>query len=254
MSSASAELSNENVESGTDHKVTEFARYVMGDIDLDPASSQYWNYHTVKAKRFYSKEDDGLKQRWFGRTFLNPPGTTDDDRILGSLPRLFWERGLGHWSAGLLVCQFFVGFNMSQLQVIQGSPAHPLQFPTLFPDERLDYLERPWEDVPDPTGALIDRHVSGCTGDGGLRKCKKACKFGKPKTMKRMLAGPPRKQGAPPRPSYITFVPPREGGPVDPRPMLGRFFEGAADRTLGYVPGVVVGPLLDEQRAKFVPL
>jgi hypothetical protein len=48
------------------------AREVMGDIDLDPASCAKAN-KTVKAKEFYSEDDDGLNRDWYGRVFLNPP-------------------------------------------------------------------------------------------------------------------------------------------------------------------------------------
>lgn len=48
------------------------ARVVMGSIDVDPASSEIAN-RTVRAERYYTKEEDGLKQSWNGNVWLNPP-------------------------------------------------------------------------------------------------------------------------------------------------------------------------------------
>lgn len=53
--------------------VVEAARNVMGSIDLDPFSSKEANAR-IKAKKFYSKEDDALSLDWEGSTvFINPP-------------------------------------------------------------------------------------------------------------------------------------------------------------------------------------
>lgn len=56
----------------TDAKFIESARKVMGSIDLDPASSAAAN-ETVRATHYFTIEDDGLKQEWTGRIWLNPP-------------------------------------------------------------------------------------------------------------------------------------------------------------------------------------
>lgn len=50
----------------------ERARQVMGGIDLDPATSQEAQ-KAVKAKKFFTVDDDGLKKQWDGRVWLNPP-------------------------------------------------------------------------------------------------------------------------------------------------------------------------------------
>jgi DNA N-6-adenine-methyltransferase (Dam) len=48
------------------------ARAVLGDIDVDPASSARAQ-QTVQARRYFDKEQNGLRQAWPGRVWLNPP-------------------------------------------------------------------------------------------------------------------------------------------------------------------------------------
>lgn len=50
----------------------EAARQAMGSIDTDPASSDIAN-QTVKAKTYFTIEDNGLICRWTGNVWLNPP-------------------------------------------------------------------------------------------------------------------------------------------------------------------------------------
>jgi phage N-6-adenine-methyltransferase len=56
----------------TPAEYVETVRKVLGVIDLDPASHEVAQ-RVVKAKKYYTKEDDGLTKEWHGRGFLNPP-------------------------------------------------------------------------------------------------------------------------------------------------------------------------------------
>jgi phage N-6-adenine-methyltransferase len=48
------------------------ARKTMGSINLDPASSDEAN-KIIKADNYFTAEKNGLKQKWFGNVWLNPP-------------------------------------------------------------------------------------------------------------------------------------------------------------------------------------
>jgi len=56
----------------TPKKYVDAARAVMGDIDIDPASSEIAN-KIVKAKIYYTIKNDGLTKSWAGRVWMNPP-------------------------------------------------------------------------------------------------------------------------------------------------------------------------------------
>lgn len=65
-------VSDDSYEWFTPQEYIEAARAVMGSIDLDPASCKEAN-KTIKAKRFYTKQDSGLDHEWVGCVWLNPP-------------------------------------------------------------------------------------------------------------------------------------------------------------------------------------
>lgn len=56
----------------TPKEFIEAARALMGEIDLDPASCAIAE-RVVQAVDWYTKDDDGLAQGWYGRVWCNPP-------------------------------------------------------------------------------------------------------------------------------------------------------------------------------------
>jgi ParB family chromosome partitioning protein len=70
----------------------EAARKAMGSIDLDPASCETAQAN-VRAKRFYSIDDDGLAKKWKGNVWMNPPYSKE-------LCAKFIDKLLSHATAG----------------------------------------------------------------------------------------------------------------------------------------------------------
>jgi hypothetical protein len=69
----------------------EAARKVLGEIDLDPASNPQANQY-VKAKEILTINEDGLKWRWRGRVWLNPP--------YGGKQKLFVAKAIADYKSG----------------------------------------------------------------------------------------------------------------------------------------------------------
>ena len=88
---------------------------MLGAIDLDPASNERANV-TVKAARFYTRDDNGLTQPWSGRVFCNPPGGKLRNK---SLTGLFWQRLMAAVDAGAIEHAIFLCFSLEALQSTQ---------------------------------------------------------------------------------------------------------------------------------------
>jgi phage N-6-adenine-methyltransferase len=56
----------------TPQEYIDSARIVMGEIDVDPASSIIAN-KIIKAKKYYTIETNGLEKKWIGKIWMNPP-------------------------------------------------------------------------------------------------------------------------------------------------------------------------------------
>ncbi len=81
-------------------KYIDLARKVMGEIDLDPASSAKANL-TVGASKYFSTEQNGLNQEWLGRVWLNPPYA--QPAIAHFVEKMVEERSAGHVTAGIML-------------------------------------------------------------------------------------------------------------------------------------------------------
>lgn len=113
---------------GTPADIVERARRVMGSINLDPCSSDYFN-QVVQAEQHYSLDDrqeDGLALPWFGNVFCNPPG---------GLVREFWRKAM----AEPYLQMIWVGFSLEQLALLADEPFHPMDFSICIPRKRLKF-------------------------------------------------------------------------------------------------------------------
>lgn len=123
------------------------AKMLMGSIDLDPASHPDANV-LIEADRFYTKEDDGMRQPWWGNVFLNPPGGLDDDGE--PLVPQFWARLTAMWALTLVQQAIWIGYSLEQLQTLQTATVRgcscvrhgsPLRFPICYPSKRIAFIE-----------------------------------------------------------------------------------------------------------------
>jgi phage N-6-adenine-methyltransferase len=76
------------------------ARSVLGEIDLDPATSKIAQ-EKIGAASYFTKQDDGLLKQWSGRVWLNPPYAQP---LIGQFVRkLIDERRDGRVTAAILL-------------------------------------------------------------------------------------------------------------------------------------------------------
>lgn len=146
-----------SVEWYTPPDVVERARDALDGIYLDPASCEFAQ-KTVRAIKWYSKEDNGLSRPWKGAVFLNPPGGR--------------EPGAAHWLRYLMQeykenrvsRAVVIGFTLEILQTMQGQGVKPSAFSICVPSRRLKYR------MPNGDGSKQPPHSSvifgiGITGD-----------------------------------------------------------------------------------------
>ena len=145
---------------GTPPTLIRLERQVLGRIDLDPASSEEWNF-TIGAARYIDAATNGLVTAWVPgaprpneldanalrpeagwdmRVHLNPPGDKRGLRVAA-----FWCALTGYYDLGWVTAACYVGFSLEQMSRLQrvGARFSPCAFPSLIPDERVPYMRTP---------------------------------------------------------------------------------------------------------------
>lgn len=133
----SAQHSSKTFEHMTPLWVVEAARKLLGDFDLDPATTVFANETRVKAKNFYT--EGALDKSWFGRVFLNPPGGRTKGRVSSSLATCFWAKLVEHYLTGEVTSAFFVMFNIEMMRTSQVARLPATSFPMIIPRKRVAY-------------------------------------------------------------------------------------------------------------------
>ena len=144
--------------------IIEMVREVLGEIDLDPASSHEAN-ERIKARHFFSQ--DGLHHSWAickqPTIFLNPPGGKIRNR---SQAVVFWDRLTQYEHAGLLGHAIFIGFSLEILQTSQterndGWWSSVGAFPFCIPAKRICFDGSGGVPQTSPTHANVIAYVPG---------------------------------------------------------------------------------------------
>lgn len=137
-----AQHSSLNDDWQTPPHIISLVHQVLGQIDIDPASSINAN-KVVKAKRIITQEEDALSlDYWIDQPsvmYLNPPGKKRGNK---SLVGLFWKKLMEHWELGLVEHAIFMGFSLEHLAVLQGYHAYSLcDFHCFIPRKRIAFVD-----------------------------------------------------------------------------------------------------------------
>lgn len=192
---------------GTPQDIVEASRHVLGGIiDLDPASSEFFNSR-VRARRFYDLNDDGLRKSWCDyfpyedndhefpvddverfSIFLNPPSgrykggklTTGNLGLCSNwINKLFWQKLLDEIQLGHVSHGIYIAYSAEQMQTTQNDCTQSvLDFPLCIPKKRLDYVDQEGTEWTQGTHASAVVYVPGLVNNSELFKSEFA-QFGK---------------------------------------------------------------------------
>jgi hypothetical protein len=134
-----------DVERYTPPEIAAAAREALGNIDLDPCTTELVNRTFIRATRFYTKENNGLDRErmpWAGRVYVNPPSYIENDGQQRNSPQLFWERLVIEYEAKRVTAGVFLAFNLEHVQQSQNWNRCMLEWPFCIPAKRLVFWRK----------------------------------------------------------------------------------------------------------------
>lgn len=164
---ANVKHSSETTSHFTPPNIVAAARLLLGNIELDPASTKWGNQQFVRANRILTYRDNGYLKDWGRsleeeqcRVFLNPPGgrCNDQGRPVEyggqSSAKAWWFKLAGEYMRKQVTSAIFIGFSLELLQTTQLRAANqhysddysdgylpvPLDFPCCYPSRRIKFL------------------------------------------------------------------------------------------------------------------
>jgi ParB family chromosome partitioning protein len=153
---------SESQEWFTPAAVIDRVRYVLGEIDLDPASCTEANA-TVGAKRIITVAEDGIRTPWADghpvTVYTNPPGGR---RGRSGQALMFWSKLMDLRSDGMLLHAIYFAFNGEMIQVSQGRERPAITaFPFCAPAKRIQLVRPGGQPGTSPTHHSLIVYVRG---------------------------------------------------------------------------------------------
>lgn len=125
----------------TPPEVVAAVKDTLGQIDLDPATTTLVNKTFIRAKKYYTEQNDGLDQEncpWSGKVYINPPGNGFSNHgAINDKPRRFWERLMVEYQAKRVSSGIYLAFNIEFLQRSQSWNHTIVQYPFCIPAKQL---------------------------------------------------------------------------------------------------------------------
>jgi hypothetical protein len=130
-----------------------------GTIDLDPCSCELAN-RTVRAERFLSRTDDGLRAEWGGRVWVNPPssraGFVDAAGDRHHEPCVWWVKLHAELWAGRVSGAVFLIFSAETLRhMTRYKVPHPADGRMIWLYERPSFLGPDGDEIRDKTTGKV---------------------------------------------------------------------------------------------------